>query len=127
MEYEQGGKHKAEYGKAVLKNLSVQLTVEFDKGFDERNLNNIRAFYFAFPIWDAVRTELSWTHYRIISRVENMAYRTQYVLHSIESNGDTRTLQRNIKTHYLNRVLELPPIFLLIWYFTITTSNVLCW
>lgn len=59
VEDEQGGKRKAGYGKAVLKNLSRQLTLEFGKGFDERNLNNIRAFYLSFPIWDAVRTELS--------------------------------------------------------------------
>jgi predicted nuclease of restriction endonuclease-like (RecB) superfamily len=108
VEEEQGGKQKAAYGKAVLKQLSVQLTLEFGKGFDERNLNNMRAFYLAFPIWNAVRTELSWTHYRMISRIENTVFRTQYMLHSIESNWDTRTLQRNINTQYLNRALELP-------------------
>ncbi len=70
VEEEQGGKQKAVCGKAVLKQLSVQLTLEFGKGFDERNLNNMRAFYHAFPIWNAVRTELSWTHYRMISRIE---------------------------------------------------------
>ena len=108
IEEKQGGKEKAAYGKAVLKNLSRQLTEEFGKGFDERNLNNIRAFYSAFPIWNAVRTELSWTHYRIISRIENEDFRLQYVAHSIEGNWDTRTLQRNINTHYLGRILELP-------------------
>ncbi len=108
VEEEQGGKQKAVYGKAVLKQLSVQLTLEFGKGFDERNLNNMRAFYHAFPIWNAVRTELSWTHYRMISRIENTDFRIQYMLHSIESNWDTRTLQRNINTQYLNRALELP-------------------
>lgn len=108
VEDEQGGKQKAGYGKALLKNLSKQLTLEFGKGFDERNLNNIRAFFVAFPIWNAVRTELSWTHYRIISRVENEEYRMQYMLHSIESNWDTRTLQRNVSTQYINRTLELP-------------------
>lgn len=108
VEEEQGGKQKAVYGKAVLKQLSVQLTLEFGKGFDERNLNNMRAFYLAFPIWNAVRTELSWTHYRMISRIENTDFRIQYMLHSIESNWDTRTLQRNINTQYLNRALELP-------------------
>jgi len=86
----------------------VQLTLEFGKGFDERNLNNMRAFYSAFPIWNAVRTELSWPHYCIISRVESIEFRTQYMLHSIENNWDTRTLQCNIKTQYLSRVLELP-------------------
>ena len=67
---EQQGKTKATYGKAVLKNLSQQLMLEFGKGFDESNLRNIRQFYLSFPIWNAVRTELSWTHYRIISRLE---------------------------------------------------------
>lgn len=108
VEEEQGGKEKAQYGKAVLKNLSNQLMREFGKGYDERNLNNMRAFYTAFSIWDAVRTELSWTHYRIISRIEDPAYRLQYVDYSIASNWDTRTLQRNIKTLYLNRQLMLP-------------------
>ena len=70
VEDEQEGKARASYGKEVLKNLSVQLTLQFGKGFDERNLNNISTFWLAFPIWNAVRTELSWTHYRIISRIE---------------------------------------------------------
>jgi predicted nuclease of restriction endonuclease-like (RecB) superfamily len=108
VEDEQGGNHKAVYGKAVLKNLSILLTQEFGKGFDESNLRNIRQFYLAFPIRDAVRHELSWTHYRMISRIENEEYRNQYMLHCIESNWDTRTLQRNIKTLYLGRTLELP-------------------
>jgi hypothetical protein len=97
VEDEQHGKSKAKYGKSTLKNLAKQLTFEFGSGFDERNLNNIRAFYRAFPIWNAVRPELSWTHYRIISRLENELLRFQYIEHSIDGNWDTRTLQRNIK------------------------------
>lgn len=69
VEDEQKGKEKAEYGKQNLKYLSNALTLEFGKGFDERNFNNMRAFYLAFPIWNAVRTELSWTHYRLLSRL----------------------------------------------------------
>jgi len=107
VEDEQEGKKKAEYGKAVLKNLSFQLSREFGKGYDERNLNNMRAFYFAFPIWNAVRTELSWTHYRILCRIQKTEYRMQYITHSIDNNWDTRTLQRNIKSLYLDRALEL--------------------
>ncbi len=61
VENEQQGENRAAYGKNVLKNLAEQLTIEFGKGFNERNLNNMRAFFFAFPIWNAVRTELSWT------------------------------------------------------------------
>ncbi len=105
IEDEQNGKAKAVYGKATLKNLAKSLTIEFGSGFDERNLNNMRAFYTAFPIWNAVRSELSWTHYRIISRIKSEAQRLQYIDLSIEGNWDTRTLQRNIKTQYVGRIL----------------------
>ncbi|PWV49571.1 DUF1016 N-terminal domain-containing protein [Chitinophaga sp. S165] len=57
IEDEQKGQEKAAYGKATLKNLARQLSVEFGRGFDERNLNNMRAYYRSFPIWNAVRTE----------------------------------------------------------------------
>jgi predicted nuclease of restriction endonuclease-like (RecB) superfamily len=103
VEDEQGGKVKAGYGKAVLKTLGMQLTLEFGKGFDERNLNNMRAFYLAFPIWNALRTELSWTHYRILSRIENKELRLQYLQSAVEEMWDTRTLQRNINTQYIDR------------------------
>ncbi len=58
---EQQGQSRAEYGKQVLKNLSISLTKEFGKGFDVSNLRYMRLFYLAFPIRDAVRHELSWT------------------------------------------------------------------
>ncbi|UZU00039.1 PDDEXK nuclease domain-containing protein [Chryseobacterium fluminis] len=108
IEDEQDGKFRAKYGKSVLRNLAEQISLEFGKGFNERNLNNMRAFFIAFPIWNAVRTELSWTHYRIISRVENPEHRVQYIEHSIEGNWNTRTLQRNIDSQYLGRLLKLP-------------------
>ena len=66
LEDEQQGEKRAEYGKEQLKQLSKRLAERFGKGFDARNLRNMRAFYQAFPIWNAVRTELSWTHYRIL-------------------------------------------------------------
>lgn len=103
VEDEQGGSAKADYGKAVLKTLGQQLTLEFGKGFDERNLNNMRAFYLSFSIWNAVRTELSWTHYRILSRIENKALRLRYMQTAMEESWDTRTLQRNINTQYISR------------------------
>jgi len=69
VEDEQQGNTKATYGDATLKTLATQLTIEFGKGFDERNLNNMRAFFKAFPIGNALRTELSWTHYRLLCRL----------------------------------------------------------
>lgn len=53
--------------------LSGQLGLEFGKGVDERNLNSTQAYYRSFPIWNAVRTELRWTHYRIISMWKKLA------------------------------------------------------
>lgn len=105
---EQNGEKRAGYGKQILKNLANQLSLEFGKGFNERNLNNMRAFFSSFPIWNAVRTELSWTHYRIISRIDNPDHRIQYVNHAIEGNWNTRTLQRNIDSQYLGRLLKFP-------------------
>lgn len=105
VEDEQEGKTKATYGRAVLKNLSKQLTLEFGKGFDESNLRNIRQFYLAFQKRDALRHELSWTHYRMISRIENEELRLKYVHYAIEGNWDTRTLQRNIQTQYVGRII----------------------
>nr|WP_294251888.1 PDDEXK nuclease domain-containing protein [uncultured Chryseobacterium sp.] len=105
---EQDGELRATYGKSTLKKLANHLSIEFGKGFNERNLNNMRAFFTAFPIWNAVRTELSWTHYRIISRIDNPEHRIQYMEHSIDGNWNTRTLQRNIESQYVSRLIKIP-------------------
>ena len=67
VEFEQGGQSRAAYGKAVLAQVSAQLTAEFGKGFDASNLYKMSQFYRAFPNLDALRLNLSWTHYRQIA------------------------------------------------------------
>ncbi|WP_062268995.1 DUF1016 N-terminal domain-containing protein [Endozoicomonas arenosclerae] len=74
VEDEQQGNSRAEYGKLLLQTLSKQLTKEFGRGFDVRNLRNMRAFYLTFPKRNALRTELSWTHYRRLTRIDNPLY-----------------------------------------------------
>jgi len=106
IENEQNGNDKATYGKATLKTLAFQLSAEFGKGFDERNLNNMRAFYKAFPIWNALRTELSWTHYRLLSRLDTETKRNYYLNESIQANWNSRQLQRQINSLAFERVLE---------------------
>ena len=105
VEYEQKGKIRAEYGKAVLSNLSEQLTAEFGKGYDERNLRNMRAFYTAFPKWNAVRSELTWTHYRLLLKIENTHARNWYMEEAISSSWSSRQLERQISTLYYERML----------------------
>jgi hypothetical protein len=47
---EQGGRGRAAYGEALLKRLSADLTRRFGRGFSERNLEQMRLFYAAWPI-----------------------------------------------------------------------------
>ena len=63
VEYEQKNKDRADYGKQTLKQLSKELTAEFGKGFSRSNLQNMRAFYLAYPICHTVSGKLSWSHY----------------------------------------------------------------
>ncbi len=106
VEHEQHGNSRAAYGKHQLQTLSSQLTAEFGKGFDVRNLRNMRAFYLSFPIWNAVRTELRWTHYRILIRLENTKARDWYLNEAIEQNWSVRALDRQINKLYYERLLS---------------------
>lgn len=107
VEEEQGGKETAAYGKGTLKNLSLLLTQDFGKGFDERNLNNMRAFYRSFPIWNALRTEISWTHYRLLSRIESLEKRNYYLNEAVASGWNSRQLERNIRSLYFERNVSI--------------------
>jgi len=109
IEDEQQGSAKAQYGKATLKKLSAALTMEFGKGYDYTNLTNMRNFYVAFPILDAVRQELSWTHYRLLSRLDSGEKRSFYLNESVTSNWNSRELQRQINTLAFERVVKHLP------------------
>ena len=106
VEDEQEVKANAIYGKATLKNLSEALTIEFGKGYDESNLRNIRSFYKVFPIRDALRHELSWTHYRLLSRLDSEEKRNYYIKESLDSNWNSRELQRQINSLSFERVFK---------------------
>ena len=105
VEFEQGGAGRAEYGKRLLPTLAETLTAEFGKGFDASNLRYMRLFYQAFPIRDALRHELSWTHYRILLRVENDQARQWYMNETAAQGWTTRALERQIGTLYYERLL----------------------
>lgn len=91
---EQGGKEKAEYGTGLLEELSKRMTQDFGKGFTVANLKNMRQFYLTFPIRYALRSELSWTHYRLLMRVENEHARDFYMQEAVKSHS--RSLRSGI-------------------------------
>jgi len=105
VEFEQGGVSRAAYGKRLLADLAESLTNEFGKGFDISNLRNMRLFYQTFPIRDALRHELSWTHYRSLLRVEEPSARAWYMNEAADQNWSTRALDRQIGTLYYERLL----------------------
>lgn len=106
VEDEQQGNTRAEFGKGVLKSLSTELTKEFGKGFDASNLRHMRQFYLKFPICDAVRHELSWTHYRTLLRLKNEQARQWYINEAITQSWSARALERQIGTLYYERLLS---------------------
>ncbi len=108
VEEELNGEKRAAYGEEVVKQLSVALTVEFGKGFSYSNLKNFKQFYLTFPELQkgyALRSLLSWSHYRLIMRVHDEIAREYYINECAENNWSTRTLERNITTHYYQRSL----------------------
>ena len=105
VEFEQGGAARAAYGKRLLPLLAEQLTADFGQGFDVSNLRYMRLFYQAFPIRDALRHELSWTHYRLLSRLEREDARQWYMNEAAAQNWSTRALQRQMGTLFYERLL----------------------
>ena len=105
VEDEQQGESRAEYGKQQLQQLSQQLTERLGKGFDITNLRKMRTFYQAFPIRDALRLELSWTHYRTLLRIDNPQARDWYLHEAITQSWSARALERQIGTLYYERLL----------------------
>lgn len=105
--YERIGKDgREEYGKELLKDLSQRLTYDFGKGFTVSNLKYMRQFYMCFPIRHALRGELSWTHYRLLSQVSNEKARLFYLEECIKANWSTRQLERQIHSYYYERLLS---------------------
>ncbi|WP_077044201.1 YhcG family protein [Pseudomonas sp. KK4] len=105
VDFEQEGARRAVYGKRLLAKLAKDLSADFGKGFDERNLRYMRDFYQTFPIWNALRPELSWTHYRRLLRVDNDNARLWYMNESVSQNWSSRALERQINTLYYERLL----------------------
>ncbi len=105
---EQNGSDRAAYGKEIIKNISIELTNEFGKGFTERNIRNFRQFYLIFheiEIWKSLVSKLTWTHFQRVLKVNNENARMYYLKEAANNMWSVRTLDRNIATLYYDRLL----------------------
>lgn len=90
---EQNGKERASYGSEIIKNLSKELTLEFGKGFSERNLRNFRHFYALFPedtIWQTLSAKLSWSPFQLVLKISNEEARKHYLKEAAENTWSVR-------------------------------------
>ena len=98
---------QAEYGKGVLQQVSEKLTAEFGKAYSIRNLQMMRQFYLAFPNANTLCSHLSWSHYRLLMRVNNIEARTYYEKECAASRWSVRELERQISILAYQRTLSI--------------------
>ncbi len=103
VEDEQQGKERADYGEQLMESLAARLKAEGLKGFQTRNLWRMRDFYLKFPKVNALRSELSWTHYRLLLKVESGAAREFYETETVAGNWSTRELERQMNSFFFER------------------------
>ena len=101
----QGGAERAKYGDGLIKELSIQMTKDFGKGFTTTNLKYMRQFYIAFPKGHALCDQLSWSHYRLLISLDDENARNFYIKETTENNWSFRQLEREISTFSYQRYL----------------------
>ena len=106
---EQNGAETAKYGEQILQNLSKKLETEYGNGFSYANLRNMRQFYRTYPdeqICYTLCINLSWSHNRLIMRVEDPTAREWYLREAAAQQWSVRQLERNIQSFYYQRMLS---------------------
>lgn len=104
-EEEQQGERRAEYGTYLIKSLAESLEPEYGTGFSARQLERFRQFYRSFPNASALRTEFSWTHYKLMLSIENNDKRDFYLAESAKNLWTARELERQINSQLYERLL----------------------
>lgn len=98
LEEEQGGKSRADYGKSIIKNLSKEIESVFGSAYSYRQLYLFLQFYRAFPIVNAVRSQLNWAQYKLLTRIDDNDKREFYINESIKNLWSGRELERQINS-----------------------------
>lgn len=105
--YAQGGEKRAKYGDGLIKEYSKRLVKEVDKKYSERNLRSMRRFYLLFKEnWNAVRTNLTWTHYRELLLFDDIRKINYYIEISTAQNLSYRQLHTRIKNNEYERLSD---------------------
>lgn len=102
---EQQGKDRADYGNYLIKYLSEQLQPEYGSGFSVRQLERYRQFYRMFPIASTLRTQLSWSHYKLLLSIDNEDKREYYIAETAKNNWSIRQMERQINSQLFERLL----------------------
>ncbi len=104
-EEEQQGEDRATYGSYLIKGISKELQPNFGSGFSVRQLERYRQFYRTFPIASALRSQLNWTHYKLLISIDNEDKRTFYIAESTKNNWSARQLERQVNSQLYERLL----------------------
>lgn len=121
IEEEQNGKQRAEYGKAILKELSKRLTESLGKGFSVENLKLMRRFYVVYSkdqIGQKVSTQfenlpvtregrkffLSFSHYVFLMRIPNIDERHFYEIEAAHNGWGIKELERQYDSALYERL-----------------------
>lgn len=100
----QEGHNRAKYGDYLIESLSIQLTNEFGKGFSTRNLKRMRKLYLYYPKRTTMLSQLTWSHYLELIKIDDESKRNFYMNECINSNWDVRELQRQRTTLLYERI-----------------------
>jgi len=102
---EQGGKHRADYGSSLIKNLAKELEPLFGSGFSSRQLARSRQFYREYPIVSALRSQFNWFQYRTLIAISDKEKREYYELETLKNSWNGRELERQINSQLYERLL----------------------
>ena len=131
VEFEQGGKERAIYGEELIKNLAIDLTNRFGRGFSRRNIEQMRLFYLCWPIAQTLSAEssttlkeqelntpsntttlselakrfpLPWSAYVRLLSIKNDSARNFYETESLRCGWSIRQLNRQINSQFYERI-----------------------
>ena len=104
-EEEQEGKERADYGKYLTEYISKELEPEYGSGYSRRQIELFRQFYRTFPITNTLYSQLSWSQYKLLIRLDNEDKRGFYIAEKVKNNWTVRQLERQIYSNLYERLL----------------------